>query len=377
MFIFENCIMWNFWNRIANTAAIAPRVWWTAVTAVSDLWNTYYTMGKESYEVVADTTQNVKNVLLWAWNHGKRYHKAANIPLSPVIATWAAVEWVVRSVVQPVVNGVVNTRNTWKNAIKNTRRSTFGRVFSKKPISDFSYDHMKTRWLKLNNRISKWQFGRWKSSKVKNTTNKVEKVQRDKIETAITEKPNSGLETPVTKNKSKETKAAVKSDEKQEKAPTESEWDPVAKKTTETAKPNADIAEALRESGTTAIATYLGLKETADMIKYKEDVIKFMKEWKEVKSSLIKYEDRARKIIDTHKWDDAIKANIALDLIKLDMATEWLKIKNDKRDKKYIDNLKKYQKENIKTAKMQAKQIWFKEINTIIEKIIQAKPNRA
>ncbi len=152
------------WNRVVNTAAIPVRVAWTAVTTVSDLWNTLYTMPKESYEIMADTTQEVKNTLLWAWNHGKRYHKAMNIPLSPVIATWAALEWVVRSTVQPLVNGVVNTRNTWKNTVKNARKGTFGRVFSKKPISDFSYDHMQTRWLKLNNRISKWQFGKWKST---------------------------------------------------------------------------------------------------------------------------------------------------------------------------------------------------------------------
>ena len=134
------------------------------------------------YLQAADTTQEVKNTLLWAWNHGKRYHKAMNIPLSPVIATWAALEWVVRNTVQPLFNGVVNTRNTWKNTVKNARRGTFGRVFSKKPISDFSYDHMKTRWLKLNNRISKWQFGKWKSTESKwESAPQIEKKIEDTI----------------------------------------------------------------------------------------------------------------------------------------------------------------------------------------------------
>lgn len=171
-------IMWkalnNFWNRVWNTAAITPRAAWTAITTSADLLNTLYTVNKEAYEILADTSQNIKDVFLWAWNHGKWYHKAMNIPLSPVIAWGTALEWLVRSVVHPIVNWVVNTRNTWENTVKNARRSTFGRIFSKKPISDFSYDHMKTRTSNLKkNRISNWQFGKGKRKAKKET--KVEK----------------------------------------------------------------------------------------------------------------------------------------------------------------------------------------------------------
>lgn len=155
--------MWNGLNRIWNTAAIPIRMWWTAITTSADLLNTFYTFHKEWYEVLANTSQQIKDVFLWAWNHGKWYHKAMNIPLSPVIAAWSALEWVARSVVQPVVNWVVNTWHTGINTIKNARRWSFGRIFSKKPISDFSYDHMKTRPLTLNNWFAKLQFARWKS----------------------------------------------------------------------------------------------------------------------------------------------------------------------------------------------------------------------
>ena len=159
----KNLSMWNGLNRIWNTAAIPVRMWWTVVTTSADLLNTFYTFHKEWFEVLANTTKNIKDVLLGAWNHGKRYHKAMNIPLSPVIATWSALEWVVRSVVQPIVNWVVNTWNTGVNTIKNARKWSFGRIFSKKPLSDFSYEHLKTRPLTINNWFSKLQFARWSS----------------------------------------------------------------------------------------------------------------------------------------------------------------------------------------------------------------------
>lgn len=157
--------MWNWLNRVWNTVAIPIRLWWTTIVTTADLFNTLYTYHKEWYEILADTSQQIKDVLLWAWNHGKWYHKAMNIPLSPVIATWTAAEWIVRAVVQPVVNGFVNTFKTGVNTVKNARKSSFGRVFSKKPISDFSYNHLKTRNLKLNNWIAKLQFKKLISKK--------------------------------------------------------------------------------------------------------------------------------------------------------------------------------------------------------------------
>jgi len=155
--------MWNGLNRIWNTVAIPVRMWWTIVTTTADLANTLlYNLPKEGYEILSDTTKRLKDVLLWAWNHGKWYHKAMNIPLSPIIAGWTALEWAVRATVQPIINWIANTWNTGVNTVKNARRWSFGRLFSKKPISDFSYEHLKTRPLTLNNWFSKLQFARWK-----------------------------------------------------------------------------------------------------------------------------------------------------------------------------------------------------------------------
>lgn len=155
--------MKNSLNRLGNTVAIPIRLWWTIVTTSADLFTTLTTSLKEGCEIVANTSQEIKNVLLWAWNHGKWYHKALNVPLSPIVAIWTAFEWIVRSAVQPVISWIVNTWNTGINTIKNARKGSFGRLFSKKPLSDFSYNHLKTRPLTLNNWFAKLQFARWKS----------------------------------------------------------------------------------------------------------------------------------------------------------------------------------------------------------------------
>ncbi|HRX63856.1 MAG TPA: hypothetical protein P5060_01995 [Candidatus Absconditabacterales bacterium] len=161
--------MGNTLNRAGNTLAIPIRLGGTVVTTTADLFVTLKTMGKEGCEITADTAKRVKDVLLGAWNHGKWYHKAMNIPLSPIIAGGTALEGAVRATVQPMVNGVVNTWNTGKNTVKNARKSTFGRIFSKKPLSDFSYNHLETRGLKLNNWFEKLQFKKGKSGESKKT----------------------------------------------------------------------------------------------------------------------------------------------------------------------------------------------------------------
>lgn len=155
--------MSNGLNRIKNTVAIPVRLWGTLVTTSADLFTTLNTCYKEWYEILSHTSQEIKSVLLWAWNHGKWYHKALNIPLSPIIATWTALEWAVRSVVQPIANWIVNTWKTGINTIKNARKGSFGRVFSKRPLSDFSYNHLQTRPLTLNNWFAKLQLAKWKS----------------------------------------------------------------------------------------------------------------------------------------------------------------------------------------------------------------------
>ena len=154
----------NFGNRLWNTVMIAPRVAWTAVNTVSDTVNTFVALPKDALDVISNTTKDVRDVFINSWTKWKRYHRVWNVILSPVIATWTAMEWAIRTAVTPVVNWVVNGRNTVKNTVTNARRSTFGRVFSKKPLSDFSYDKLNTADIikKDKNRFSKLQF--WKKS---------------------------------------------------------------------------------------------------------------------------------------------------------------------------------------------------------------------
>ena len=69
---------------------------------------------------------------------------------------------------------VKNTYSTWRNFLSNTFKSTFWSVFSKKPLSDFKYESIKTANVikKDNNFIFKW----WSSRKVfKNTPRNTER----------------------------------------------------------------------------------------------------------------------------------------------------------------------------------------------------------
>ena len=154
----------NFWNRIWNTAAIGPRIIGTGLNTVTDAVDTVVALPKDALDVVKNTTHAIKDVFVDAWTKWKWYQRVGNILLSPLVAAWTALEWAVRAAVVPVVNWVVNTWNTAKNTVTNTWRSTFGRVFSKKPLSDFSYDKLKTANFinKDKNWFSGLQFGKKK-----------------------------------------------------------------------------------------------------------------------------------------------------------------------------------------------------------------------
>ncbi len=221
--------MWNTINRAWNTLAMPIRLWWTTVTTATDLFVTLKTMWKEWCEIAADTAKRVKDVLLGAWNHGKWYHKAMNIPLSPIIAGWTALEWAVRTTIQPIVNGVVNTWNTGVNTVKNARKSTFGRVFSKKPISDFSYNHLNTRWLKLNNWFEKLQFKKWKSIWPKKIKKISKEEKSEKENSKESEKKNDEKKEERTIDKEKSEKEETKKNIKMKEEDTK-KWDNDLKK---------------------------------------------------------------------------------------------------------------------------------------------------
>jgi len=161
----------NFWNRLGNTAMVLPRLGWTVVNTGVDAINAVVTPVKDVADVVQYTADGIRNVLIDPQGKWKWYERVWNAILSPFVAAWAAIQWAVKAAVTPIVNWAVNGRNTVKNAVKNTWRSTFGRVFSKKPLSDFSYDQLKTANIidkKKNWFLSKWfsrksrQWGEWR-----------------------------------------------------------------------------------------------------------------------------------------------------------------------------------------------------------------------
>ncbi len=175
--------MWNKMNRLWNTVAIAPRLAGTTLNTSADLLNTFLTLNKDAYEVAADSASRVRDVLLWAWtNKTTGFKKAINIATSPVVAAWAAVEWfIARPFVQPLINGAVNVRNTWVNTAKNAWYSTLWRIFSKKPLSDFSFKKTDMRKLYTWNRFSKLQF--WNKDSSDTVIEKSDNSEEEKKET--------------------------------------------------------------------------------------------------------------------------------------------------------------------------------------------------
>ena len=156
--------MKNIWNRIWNTAMIVPRTVGTGLNTVTEVVDTSAALIKDTLDVGGNTIHKAKNVFVDARTKWKWYQRVWNIALSPIVAAGTVLEWAVRTAVTPVAHWVVNVWNTAKNTVTNARKSTFGRIFSKRPLSDFSYDKLKTANFinKDKNRFSWLQFGKKK-----------------------------------------------------------------------------------------------------------------------------------------------------------------------------------------------------------------------
>lgn len=163
-------------KRAWNTVWLPVRVWWTIVYWWLDAVNTVATLPKQVFEIVSNTTGQIKDVFGNAWNKWKRYNKLVNVPLSPFVATWTAIEGAIRSVVNPSWNALTHTRDVAWNTLVNAWNSIKW-TFSDKPVSDFKYEHLKTSDIGKKNYISKRQ---WFSS----DTKKDDKKEDKKVETA-------------------------------------------------------------------------------------------------------------------------------------------------------------------------------------------------
>ena len=130
--------MWKFWNRIDNTVSIPSRSIHTVGQGGIDVINTLDGLPKDATSVVLKTKNKIANLFS---KDLRRYHYIWNAP----VAVWVWLAWAVEAVTKPVVNGL---RNTWKSAvnfISNARKSTIWSLFSTKPVSDISFNTIKTK----------------------------------------------------------------------------------------------------------------------------------------------------------------------------------------------------------------------------------------
>lgn len=205
--------MWNTLNRIGNTVSIPGRLLKTWLTASADIFDTLAAIPKDMKNVISYTSDEIKNIFTSAYKKGKRYQRIGNTLLSPFVALWTAVEWAVRSVVTPMTNFVANTIKTWKNVVNNTFKSTLGSLFSKKTVSNFKYDELKTSNVieKNKNWFSKWRLSR---KVFQDNENKVNNTKQ--LKTSQTREKNQKIDTNDTK-KTDQTEKINESEENNEK----------------------------------------------------------------------------------------------------------------------------------------------------------------
>jgi len=199
-------------KRLWNTIWLPVRTAWTIVYWWMDILNTAVTLPKQALEIVSNTTGQIKDVFSNAWNKWRRYNKIVNVPLSPFMATWTAIEWAIRAVVNPTWNAFTHTRDVAGNILINTWNSIKWTA-SDKPVSDFKYEHLKTNPVWTKNYISKrqWFSGeskKWEAKKIdikkdeaKLEVNKEEepKAKKDEWERVEIKKENSELEWKIIK----------------------------------------------------------------------------------------------------------------------------------------------------------------------------------
>ena len=130
--------MWKFWNRIDNTVSIPSRSIHTLGQGGIDVINTLDGLPKDATSVVLKTKNKIANLFS---KDLRRYHYIWNAP----VAVWVWLAWAVEAVTKPIVNWLRNTWKTAVNFVSNARKSTFWSLFSTKPVSDISFNHLKLK----------------------------------------------------------------------------------------------------------------------------------------------------------------------------------------------------------------------------------------
>lgn len=149
--------MGKFWNAIWNTLGLAPRAWWTVALAGLDTLQAWANVFTDVGNVIKDTKNRVREVLSSPYAKGpmKWYHRVGGALTSPFIGAATLVEGAVRTVVEPTRNAVLNVRDILGNSLKNFGESLLWAFDSKKPVSDFSFNHLQWKEPTRKNRMSK------------------------------------------------------------------------------------------------------------------------------------------------------------------------------------------------------------------------------
>jgi len=134
---------------------------WAPVHAAVDLTKTWIALSKDYYDIAMETMNEIQETLSEAGKRGKWYHKVANVwVIAPVWSAAKFITWNIQTVINPLVNGVFNFAKTWWGFLKNEFNSVKS-VFSKTPVSDFSFAKLKltpTRksWRQPKNLLIGW-----------------------------------------------------------------------------------------------------------------------------------------------------------------------------------------------------------------------------
>ena len=161
----------SFGNWFWNTIRIPQRVIGTAWLLWADAVKTTTWVLEDFWGVVDSTTNKIVGLFS---KDKKWYQKILNVP----VAAWVGLVWAVEAVVKPVVNWLNNTWKTAVNAVTNAWKSTFGSLFSAKPVSDISFNTLKTKkWVvhldtqkRTLDPSKPWTINRWNWSNDKKKT---------------------------------------------------------------------------------------------------------------------------------------------------------------------------------------------------------------
>ena len=153
-------------KRAWNTLWLPVRAAWTVLYWWLDAVNTVVTLPKQSLEIISNTTGQIKDVLSSARSEKKWYHRLWKAPVWTIMAAGTAIEWLWRAIVNPIWNTTLHTRDVLWNFLVNPWNAIKS-VLSDKPVSEFKYEHLKTRDISKKNRVSNLFLSKiWWSQKV-------------------------------------------------------------------------------------------------------------------------------------------------------------------------------------------------------------------